>query len=127
MVLGRGKEKQIQDEPLLSWYFDLFRRVINRMGRKILIIGYGFRDEHINEVIAKAVDQFRLKIYVISPESQKNFHNSLRNERIHGDTILKGLEGYHQTTLTDMFYGENDPSHYYDDLRSQFFESPPLR
>ena len=40
LVIGRNKETQIDDEPLLKWYFDLFKQVLLRGGIKLLIIGY---------------------------------------------------------------------------------------
>lgn len=56
MVIGRGKETRIMQEPLLSWYLETFESVLSKEGRKLLVIGYGFRDPHINEVIARCVN-----------------------------------------------------------------------
>ena len=54
-VIGKEKEKHITEEPLLSWYFELFRSALSESNRKLMLIGYGFRDRHINEVIANSV------------------------------------------------------------------------
>ena len=66
MVIGRGKEQLIQKEPLLAWYFKIFKEVLFQTNRHLLLIGYGFGDDHINDIIANAIKQYGLKIYIIS-------------------------------------------------------------
>lgn len=45
LVIGRDKESQIKDEPLLSWYFELFKNTMELDERKLFVIGYSFRDK----------------------------------------------------------------------------------
>ena len=73
MVIGRGKTEQIQKEPLLNYYFEIFKEVLFKDSRRLLIIGYGFGDDHINGIIAEAVRVCGLKIFVISPSSPDKF------------------------------------------------------
>lgn len=47
MVIGGNKPAQIHREPLLRWYFEIFNQVLSRPNRRLLVIGYGFRDLHI--------------------------------------------------------------------------------
>lgn len=92
LVIGRNKERQIANELLLTRYFDLFDQVLFKGGIKLLIIGYGFRDDHINEVIAKAVEKHDMKIYIISKTKPRKFTNELSAEdHVYGKQILKGL------------------------------------
>jgi hypothetical protein len=52
MIIGRTKSELINKEPLLKWYFSLFEDVLSR-AKKLVVIGYGFGDEHINKVVVK--------------------------------------------------------------------------
>lgn len=101
MVIGRGKVGQIHNEPLLKYYSELFRNVLFQPERRLFVIGYGFGDRHINEIIADAVKVYRLKIYIISPNSPKNFWNEL-NRKHFGDDIWQGLSGFYPYKLTDI-------------------------
>src|SRR5262249_36904133 len=69
MVLGRGKEGKIGQEPLLKRYLELLHEVLTAGERDLLVIGYGFGDEHINRIIAEAVRDHALKLYILSPRS----------------------------------------------------------
>jgi hypothetical protein len=77
MVLGTGKSEEIQKEPLLNFYFDLFEKALFRDDVKILIIGYGFRDKHINNYLVKAIQDHNLKLYIISTEGPEAFKDKL--------------------------------------------------
>ena len=77
MVIGGNKPAQIHREKLLQWYFDLFQEVLSCPNRRLLVIGYGFRDLHINAVIAQSIQQHGLKLYIISPQSPEGFKNEL--------------------------------------------------
>lgn len=39
----------------------------------MFVIGYGFRDEHINEIIASSVKEHGLQLYVLSPQKPSEF------------------------------------------------------
>jgi SIR2-like domain len=52
LILGGGKETEIQKHPLLAWYFSEFERCLN--GNQIVIVGYSFNDEHINRRLKAA-------------------------------------------------------------------------
>ena len=66
MVIGRGKAEQIKSEPLLKHYFEIFDYVLSKGQCRLLIIGYGFGDKHINSIISKAITDHGLKIYILS-------------------------------------------------------------
>ena len=77
MVIGGGKERQIRSEPLLNWYFDLFRQVMLERPHRLLVIGYGFRDRHVNQVLAHAIRDPGLDIAALSPQPWCKFKASL--------------------------------------------------
>jgi len=120
IVIGRGKSKRLREEPLLSWYFDIFKNVVLRENRRMLIIGYGFRDNHINRVISEAVEKHGLKIFIITPQPIGDFKKNM-NKSVYRHKIIKGLSGYYPYTLLDMFPADQSITRFYQDLREQFF------
>jgi hypothetical protein len=64
MVIGTGKERHISGNALLSWYFEIFERVLNAGGTHLMTIGYGFADEHINRLISQACRSSGLNLFV---------------------------------------------------------------
>ena len=115
MVIGAQKESRIESEPLLKWYFSLFEQVLNQPDTRLLIVGYSFRDEHINQCIVKAIDN-GLKLYVISPESPQDFKNHFKpplhgkfEQRPCGEKLWDVLVQYWPTKLTDFYYENVSP------------------
>jgi hypothetical protein len=110
MVIGRGKETIIMREPLLSWYLETFESVLSKEDRKLLVIGYGFRDPHINDIIARCVDKHGLELYILSPLSPELFEHHLKlnafglsNGAVSLSGLLwRGLAGYFQGSLSDV-------------------------
>jgi hypothetical protein len=111
MVIGRGKTKHINNEPLLQHYFELFDRVLSKGNRRLLVIGYGFGDEHINSVISNAVKEHGLKIYILSPESQSHFKERLSKGCKTTETtiIWNGISGYFQCVKDVLVSHYNEP------------------
>jgi SIR2-like domain len=77
MVIGTQKVSRIETEPLLKWYFSLFEQVLNTPETRLLIVGYGFGDAHVNQFIVNAIGK-GLKLYVISPQSPQEFKNQFK-------------------------------------------------
>ena len=119
-VIGKYKEKQVADEPLLSWYFDLLTNALSKPDRKLFLIGYGFRDRHINEVIANSVKSYGLKLYIISPSNQSGFITDLRSIE-YGKIILQGLAGYFPYTLLEIFPSDQSASHAWREILESYF------
>ncbi len=112
MVIGGGKTGRIKKEPLLRWYSDLFERVLLERRHRLLIIGYSFRDPHINEVIAKSLRSPGLDLAVISPQPWSVFDKGLKKQADSAgkddiDAIRGGLRGsdsrYFQANLIEIF------------------------
>lgn len=99
MVIGVRKEDQIIKEPLLKEYYELFKIVL-RKAKRLLIIGYGFNDQHINKEISQTIENSKqLELYVISPESPKKFMTKID----HFKPIAYNLNGYFPYKLSDIF------------------------
>lgn len=48
---------------MLKWYAELFRERIARPDAKLMIIGYGFRDDHLDQILEEAIDR-GLKVFI---------------------------------------------------------------
>ena len=115
MVIGTQKISRIDNEPLLKWYFSLFEQVISRPDTRLLTIGYGFGDRHVNECIVNAIGN-GLKLYVISPQSPQAFKNQFKTplhgvfmKKPFGDELWEGLVQYWPATIIDFYYDNVSP------------------
>ncbi len=109
MVIGKNKVEDINREPLLKWYLDLFQDAIYEGSKKLLIIGYGFGDEHINRILLKGVQDYNLSIYIINPTDPENVKKVLEGYQEGtysvADThaIWKGVRGYFPYSLRQIY------------------------
>jgi hypothetical protein len=114
LVIGHGKLGSIEKEPLLKWYLSLFEEILREPRRNLVVVGYGFGDGHINNVIADAIRDSGLKLYVISPKLPSEFREVLiplnsfaAGSDVHrGTELWDGLYGYYRATVTE-FCDEN--------------------
>lgn len=103
LVVGKNKTKLIEREPLMQWYFDLFKSVIHQGNKKILIIGYGFGDQHINKLLVEGVERHGLKIFILSTTSPRAFRERIEHGYHYALPMLSGLGGYFPYALKDIF------------------------
>jgi hypothetical protein len=111
MILGTNKLEDINREPLLKWYFELFQEAISRPDVKLFVIGYGFRDRHINDCLLRAINEHKLKIYIISPEDPEHFKDRMEGkppspasyEISPNIKIWNAVNGYFPYRLKDIF------------------------
>lgn len=99
MVMGGRKAATILESPLLSFYQEVFRGFLAAGDRKLLIIGYGFADPHINLWIAKAVRYHGLRIYIWDRRAPSEIHKTLM---ANSPGIWEGLCGYSQASLREL-------------------------
>ncbi|MGH7682647.1 MAG: hypothetical protein ACRENN_11765, partial [Candidatus Eiseniibacteriota bacterium] len=66
MILGGGKAEAIARYPVLQWYSEVFRDYITQPDTRLLVIGYGFRDSHINTILERAIERC-LKVFIVDP------------------------------------------------------------
>ena len=109
MVIGREKSGLIAREPLLQWYFRLFEEVLSAGDCVLVVIGYGFGDKHINQVILDAIIKRGLQLYVVSPLDPRDFQDRLIavnrfNISLpdYGHELWDNLFGYHCGTVRDF-------------------------
>ena len=109
LVMGGDKVSLIQRSPLLAWYLQQFEEMLERQDTRLMIIGYGFLDLHINAVIQKAVDQHGLEIFNISPAGAEHAHRvtHMSDSIILGpqleNAFQRGLIGASRRPLSQIF------------------------
>lgn len=120
LVIGQDKVSRINNEPLLSWFLEIFKDSLRQDDVKLLTIGYGFRDQHINQIIADSVKSNRLKLYVLSPESPKKFIDKMLKSEI-GMFIVSSLSGYFQSNLLQIFPEDQSKTEDYKKMIDSLF------
>lgn len=118
MVIGHHKTRIIESEPLLKWYLFLFKEVLRKGSRNLVVIGYGFRDPHVNDIIADAIRDHSLKLHVVSPLQPREFKDmlmSVHGTNVHviprGEELWDGLMGYYRASVTEFFKtGQSRPT-----------------
>jgi hypothetical protein len=114
MIVGTTKASAIEREPLLRWYSCVLKQVLHASDRNLLVIGYGFRDPHINAVIAEGVSKHRLRLFVVSPQSPEQFRDQLIPHGSiagglpphEGGIIWEGLAGYYAQSTERLLTGD---------------------
>ena len=112
--MGGQKAREINLHPILSRYAGEFEERLHEGGVKLMVVGYGFRDDHINAVISSAVMDRGLKMFVVSPEGsdQARYLNQTRQRgQIIATTPLeavfeRGLIGASRRPMSDTFGGD---------------------
>lgn len=121
MVIGRSKADQIQRHPLLSWYLGLFREALCQQDSRLLIIGYGFGDPHINRLIGDAVSDTGLRVFIVSPTPADSVKQRLL-EADSGRSIWPGLAGYYPANLSEVFPADQSESELWTAIQSEVLD-----
>lgn len=123
MVIGQDKEAQINNEPLLSRYFEIFTRVLSEGDRRLLVIGYSFRDSQVNKIIANAIQNHGLRLFVMTPEPPASLHERLCQDES-GQELWSGLGGYFPWGLLRMFPENQLQTPEWGAVKNQYFQRP---
>lgn len=113
LVMGGAKAIAIGRNPILGWYSKQFDEYLGGPGARLMVIGYGFRDPHINNAISRAVAQ-GLKIFVIAPDGAElafKLNPTRQRGQIIGpseveDTLKEALIGASRRALREIFDSE---------------------
>jgi len=115
LIIG-GKEKidNINNEPILRLYIECFKHFLKTNEKRLLIIGYGFRDSHINKIIADGIEN-SLKVYVINKQSFEELRYFTPDKQ-HSEKIWKGLCGYYKVDSLNEFEINGSANPYFEVL-----------
>jgi hypothetical protein len=71
MVVGRNKVGLIQSNAILRWNYGNFEEYLARQDTRLMVIGYGFADDHINTTIVDAYQRGHLQLmYLVHPSGK---------------------------------------------------------
>ncbi len=112
MIMGVDKVKDRDLFPLLVWYQSQFEEMLCSGAARLMIIGYGFRDHHINETIVSAVQQ-GARLFIVGPSGAnsatvvKSTYSDLAAIK-EGETTLESalrssLDGASRRALREIF------------------------
>lgn len=127
MVIGKNKKADIENEPILKEYFKIFENAIKEGYKKLLIIGYGFGDAHINKIILEGVEKYNLKLYIISPKTPEEFRKQMEGRPNNESTlwapsenskIWKAISGYFPYTLREIFPPNQEGSTHIQEIKT---------
>jgi hypothetical protein len=123
MVIGTSKEEDIEKEPILKWYKNIFENVLYMPDCRLLIIGYGFRDQHINKVIVNSIKDKGLKLFILCPVDPEVFKNdTLKNTGTENRKIIwEAVSGYYPYTIQTIFPFNKHPTPQCIQLKNDFF------
>ena len=118
MVIGDKKATQISNLPLLPHYHEAFTEVLHAGAMRLMIIGYGFGDEHVNSVIASGVKEAHLKVFVW--DTRPDLVEWLRSKAPNGGEILKGLITTESRQMIEVFPPDQRVTETYDNIVQSF-------
>jgi SIR2-like domain len=122
MVIGGKKWEQIQNIPILHYYHEKFREVLTQPSRRLCIIGYSFRDEHINKVISEALTKRDLKLFVICPQSYSAFARELTENDPDNGPIIQSKAQYWPWELREIYPFNQAQTVYAEEINSTLFD-----
>jgi hypothetical protein len=74
LVMGANKVAAIAGSSLLTWYANEFREHLRERGNRLMTIGYGFGDQHINsEIVESANADPAFGLFVVDPNGRRVF------------------------------------------------------
>jgi hypothetical protein len=89
LIMAENKGTQIDGVALLDWYRAELRRRLSQTDAHLMIIGYSFRDQHINEILASCVHK-GLKLFIIDISGLKPLEDAPKVIG-HNSTLLDDL------------------------------------
>lgn len=63
-ILGGSKQQAIGASSIVRSYLDAFENALSAADSRLMVIGYRFRDKHVNEVLERAIAR-GLRLFVI--------------------------------------------------------------
>lgn len=116
LIIGTRKSEQIKNEPILGQYFDAFKKVLCRPGCRLLVIGYGFGDAHINEVICEAIIDSGMTVFVSNRMDYEQLREKLKDVSLPENTKVKlGSQSPGDVILSATYVETQPVTEFYQD------------
>lgn len=111
LIMGANKSAMIGKVPVLQWGFDRLTEYISQKDARLMIIGYSFGDEHVNEILLRAAQAKTFRLFVVDPLGM-DVMDRFRHSIIPGSSELKNalwsvLHGCSRRALNGTFGGDS--------------------
>ena len=111
LVVGGNKIRSIDSVPVLKWYAENFEEDV-QAGSRLFVVGYSFRDSHINETIITGVRTAALKFFVVDPLGSEvvrhanSSHGGIYSPNELDSAFSEGLIGASRRSLKETFVSD---------------------
>jgi hypothetical protein len=106
-VMGTNKRVTLGHFPFLTKLHDLFRQYLSNGPVRLMVIGYSFNDEHVNEMIMCAAERGQLQLFIIDPLGigvlDKNVSHAIYSENQLLQRLKSHVIGASRRTLSEIF------------------------
>jgi SIR2-like domain len=103
LILGGSKEENIKRHPILTWYHQEFLSRITSPTARIMVIGYSFRDDHINRALMGAA-RVGAKFFIIDSNGTNAMKQDSRSTTQNTYEILRSnVIGASRRLLSEIF------------------------
>jgi SIR2-like protein len=106
-VMGTNKRATLRHFPFLTKLHDLFRQQLFNRPVRLMVIGYSFGDEHINDTIMSAADSGHLQLFLVDPLGigvlDKNASHAIYSEHELLQRLKPHVVGASRRTLGEIF------------------------
>jgi len=109
-------------EALALPYSELFRRFASTIVQPqsvLIVIGYGFGDEHVNALIRQALAIPSFTLVIVDPSGTNAFVNQLKTQRDQRVWIITGRGNYNKPSLWGLGTFRGFVEHLLPDLREE--------
>src|SRR5215831_9714001 len=111
LVMGGNKPTTMRRHPILTWYAAKFLEFLSQPGARLMVIGYGFRDNHINQLIYEAWKKSNqtLSIFIVHPDGREILKkvNPTYDKPIYFPEPLEQIKVYDSTRSLRTTFGGN--------------------
>jgi hypothetical protein len=113
--MGADKTATIQEKAILRWYQEEFRRYLSMPNARLMVIGYGFLDRHINDSIVAGANTGGLRMFIVHPPGRQVLRHvnptSSRTVYLPAPIEAVGDIGSSIRTLPEIFGGNDGLEH----------------
>ena len=68
LIVGGNKVAAIKEHRLLTWYQEQLESYLSESDSRLMVIGYGFADRHINDIIIRAAaNNSTMRLFLVDP------------------------------------------------------------
>jgi hypothetical protein len=78
LIVGGNKVAAIKEHRLLTWYQEQFESYLSEPDTRLMVIGYGFADQHINDAIIRAAtNNPTMRLFLVDPGGRAILPNEI--------------------------------------------------